>query len=204
MAQHSLFAAAPDFAGILMAGVDEAGRGPLAGGVYAAAVILDPGRPVDGLADSKALTPERREELAAYIQERAMAWCVASASVCEIDTLNILRATMLAMQRAVEGLAHVPQVAMVDGNQAPPLRCTVQTVIKGDALVPAISAASILAKTARDADLLRLHQQYPQYGFDQHKGYCTPLHVERLRQHGPCPEHRRSFAPVRERLAVPA
>ncbi|MBO9353678.1 ribonuclease HII [Bordetella petrii] len=202
MAQHDLFAATPDFAGILMAGVDEAGRGPLAGGVYAAAVILDPGRPVDGLADSKVLTAERRVELAAYIQERALAWCVASATVGEIDTLNILRATLLAMQRAVEGLAHVPQVAMVDGNQAPALRCTVQTVIKGDALVPAISAASILAKTARDADLLRLHALYPQYGFDQHKGYGTPMHMERLREHGPCPEHRRSFAPVRERLAV--
>ncbi|HYG42076.1 MAG TPA: ribonuclease HII [Bordetella sp.] len=202
MAQHSLFAEAPDFAGILMAGVDEAGRGPLAGGVYAAAVILDPGRPIDGLADSKVLAAERRVELAGYIQERAMAWCVASATVLEIDTLNILGATLLAMQRAVEGLGHVPQVAMVDGNQAPRLRCTVQTVIKGDALVPAISAASILAKTARDADLLRLHGLYPQYGFDQHKGYGTPLHMERLRVHGPCPEHRRSFAPVRERLVL--
>ncbi|MBV7485959.1 ribonuclease HII [Bordetella sp. BOR01] len=202
MAQHSLFAEAPDFAGILMAGVDEAGRGPLAGGVYAAAVILDPGRPIDGLADSKVLAAERRVELAAQIQEHAMAWCVASATVLEIDTLNILRATLLAMQRAVEGLGHVPQVAMVDGNQAPRLRCTVQTVIKGDALVPAISAASILAKTARDADLLRLHALYPQYGFDQHKGYGTPQHMERLREHGPCPEHRRSFAPVRERLVI--
>ena len=202
MAQHSLFAEAPDFAGILMAGVDEAGRGPLAGGVYAAAVILDPGRPIDGLADSKVLAAERRVELAGYIQERAMAWCVASATVLEIDTLNILGATLLAMQRAVEGLGHVPQVAMVDGNQAPRLRCTVQTVIKGDALVPAISAASILAKTARDADLVRLHGLYPQYGFDQHKGYGTPLHMERLRVHGPCPEHRRSFAPVRERLVL--
>jgi len=202
MAQHSLFSAVPDFAGVLMAGVDEAGRGPLAGGVYAAAVILDAGRPIDGLADSKVLTAERREVLAALIRERAMAWCVASATVLEIDTLNILRATLLAMQRAVDGLAHAPQVAMVDGNQAPRLRCTVQTVIKGDALVPAISAASILAKTARDADLLRLHALYPQYGFDQHKGYGTPLHIDRLREHGPCPEHRRSFAPVRERLAL--
>ncbi|WP_028355967.1 ribonuclease HII [Bordetella petrii] len=202
MAQHSLFAESPDFAGVRMAGVDEAGRGPLAGGVYAAAVILDPDRPIDGLADSKILAAPRREELALLIQERALAWFVASATVQEIDTLNILRATMLAMQRAVEGLAHMPQVAMVDGNQAPRLRCTVQTVIKGDALVPAISAASILAKTARDADLLRLHGLYPQYGFDQHKGYGTPLHIDRLREHGPCPEHRRSFAPVRERLAV--
>jgi len=202
MGQHSLFAEAPDFAGVLMAGVDEAGRGPLAGGVYAAAVILDPDRPIDGLADSKVLTAERREALALHIRERALAWYVASATVLEIDTLNILRATLLAMQRAVDGLAHAPQVAMVDGNQAPRLRCTVQTVIKGDALVPAISAASILAKTARDADLLRLHALYPQYGFDQHKGYGTPMHIDRLREHGPCPEHRRSFAPVRERLAL--
>ncbi|MCD0504979.1 ribonuclease HII [Bordetella petrii] len=201
MGQNSLFAETPDFTGVLMAGVDEAGRGPLAGGVYAAAVILDPDRPVAGLADSKVLIAERREELALLIQERALAWCVASATVPEIDTLNILRATLLAMQRAVDGLAHVPQVAMVDGNQAPKLRCTVQTVIKGDALVPAISAASILAKTARDADLLRLHALYPQYGFDQHKGYGTVLHMDRLREHGPCPEHRRSFAPVRDRLA---
>ena len=185
-----------------MAGVDEAGRGPLAGAVYAAAVILDPARPVDGLADSKALTAARRESLAEQIQAHALGWCIASASVDEIDTLNILRATMLAMQRAVEGLPYAPQVAMVDGNQAPRLRCTVQTVIKGDALVPAISAASILAKTARDADLLRLHAQYPQYGFDQHKGYGTALHLARLREHGPCPEHRRSFAPVRKLLSI--
>jgi len=203
MDQHSLFLdASPDFAGVRMAGVDEAGRGPLAGAVYAAAVILDPARPIDGLADSKVLTALRRESLAIQIQECALSWCIASASVEEIDTLNILRATMLAMQRAVEGLAHVPQVAMVDGNQAPKLRCTVQTVIKGDALVPAISAASILAKTARDADLLRLHEQYPQYGFDQHKGYGTALHLDRLREHGPCVAHRRSFAPVRNLLIV--
>lgn len=203
MDQHSLFACTtPDFSGVTMAGVDEAGRGPLAGAVYAAAVILDPARPIDGLADSKVLTAVRREALAIEIQEYALSWCVASASVDEIDSLNILRATLLAMQRAVEGLAHAPQVAMVDGNQAPKLRCTVQTVIKGDALVPAISAASILAKTARDADLLRLHTQYPQYGFDQHKGYGTALHLTRLREHGPCAEHRRSFAPVRELLML--
>lgn len=202
MDQHNLFASvAPDFTDVLMAGVDEAGRGPLAGAVYAAAVILDPNQPIDGLADSKALTAVRRELLATQIQERALSWCIASASVAEIDSLNILRATLLAMQRAVEGLNHIPQVAMVDGNQAPKLRCTVQTVIKGDALVPAISAASILAKTARDADLLRLHETYPQYGFDQHKGYGTALHLSRLREHGPCDEHRRSFAPVRKLLA---
>lgn len=181
----------------IIAGVDEAGRGPLAGAVYAAAVILDPERPVDGLADSKVLKAEQREALAGQIRAQALAWFVASASVQEIDSLNILRATMLAMQRAVAGLAVAPELAMVDGNQAPKLRCTVQTVIKGDALVPAISAASILAKTARDADLLRLHALYPQYGFDQHKGYGTPQHLSLLREHGPCPEHRRSFAPIK-------
>lgn len=181
----------------IIAGVDEAGRGPLAGAVYAAAVILDPERPVDGLADSKVLKAEQREALAVQIRAQALAWFVASASVQEIDSLNILRATMLAMQRAVAGLAVAPELAMVDGNQAPKLRCAVQTVIKGDALVPAISAASILAKTARDADLLRLHALYPQYGFDQHKGYGTPQHLSLLREHGPCPEHRRSFAPIK-------
>ncbi|KRC77882.1 Ribonuclease HII [compost metagenome] len=196
MEQPELFAA-PEQPAMLTAGVDEAGRGPLAGEVYAAAVILDPARPIDGLADSKVLTAVRREVLALEIKERALAWCIASATVAEIDSLNILRATLLAMQRAVQGLATVPQLALVDGNQAPKLRCTVQTVIKGDALVPAISAASILAKTARDADLLRLHALYPQYAFDQHKGYGTALHLQRLREHGPCAEHRRSFAPIK-------
>jgi ribonuclease HII len=183
--------------GILTAGVDEAGRGPLAGAVYAAAVVLDAGRPIEGLADSKILKPERREELANYIRERAVSWSIARAEVAEIDTLNILRATLLAMTRAVEGLHIAPQLALVDGNQAPFLRCAVKTIVKGDALVPSISAASILAKTARDADLRRLHDCYPQYGFDQHKGYGTAMHLERLRLHGPCPEHRRSFEPVR-------
>ncbi|AVJ27687.1 ribonuclease HII [Achromobacter spanius] len=196
MEQPELFVA-PEQPALLTAGVDEAGRGPLAGEVYAAAVILDPSRFIDGLADSKVLTAVRREELALQIKEQALAWCIASATVAEIDTLNILRATMLAMQRAVQGLATAPQLALVDGNQAPKLRCTVQTVIKGDALVPAISAASILAKTARDADLLRLHTLYPQYAFDQHKGYGTALHLQRLREHGPCAEHRRSFAPIK-------
>ena len=196
MEQPELFVA-PEQPALLTAGVDEAGRGPLAGEVYAAAVILDPSRCIDGLADSKVLTAVRREELALQIKEQALAWCIASATVAEIDSLNILRATMLAMQRAVQGLATVPQLALVDGNQAPKLRCTVQTVIKGDALVPAISAASILAKTARDADLLRLHALYPQYAFDQHKGYGTALHLQRLREHGPCAEHRRSFAPIK-------
>ncbi len=182
---------------MVTAGVDEAGRGPLAGAVYAAAVILNPARPIAGLADSKVLKAATREALALEIQEFALAWCIASASVAEIDSMNILRATMLAMQRAVQGLSTMPQLALVDGNQAPKLGCTVQTVIKGDALVPAISAASILAKTARDADLLRLHALYPQYAFDQHKGYGTALHLEMLREHGPCAEHRRSFAPIK-------
>jgi ribonuclease HII len=190
-------------ADVVVAGVDEAGRGPLAGAVYAAAVILDPGRPVDGLADSKVLSAPRREELALQIQETALAWCVAHASVDEIDTLNILRATLLAMQRAVRGLGVRPGLALVDGNQAPKLPCGVKTVVQGDALVPSISAASILAKTARDADLVRLHGIYPHYGFDQHKGYGTLMHLERLREHGPCPEHRRSFSPVRDMLIVP-
>ncbi|CAB3680118.1 ribonuclease HII [Achromobacter sp. SIMBA_011] len=196
MEQPDLFAA-PAQPALVTAGVDEAGRGPLAGAVYAAAVILDPARPIDGLADSKVLKAATREALALEIQAHALAWCVASASVAEIDSLNILRATLLAMRRAVEGLSTAPQLALVDGNQAPKLGCTVQTVIKGDALVPAISAASILAKTARDADLLRLHALYPQYAFDQHKGYGTALHLQMLREHGPCVEHRRSFAPIK-------
>jgi len=180
-----------------IAGVDEAGRGPLAGAVYAAAVILAPERPIEGLADSKVLKAERRESLAARIKADALAWCVAYATVQEIDTMNILRATLLAMQRAVQGLAPAPQLALVDGNQAPRLSCAVQTIVKGDATVPAISAASILAKTARDADLMRLHAQYPEYGFDSHKGYGTRQHLDALRRHGPCPEHRRSFAPIK-------
>ncbi len=179
------------------AGVDEAGRGPLAGDVYAAAVILDPARPIAGLADSKVLSESKRDALALDIKKHAIAWCVASASVEEIDRLNILQATMLAMQRAIQGLEVVPDLAWVDGNRAPVLNCVVKTIVKGDALVPAISAASILAKTARDETLLSLHALYPQYAFDQHKGYGTALHMARLREHGPCPAHRRSFAPVR-------
>ncbi|OZI60357.1 ribonuclease HII [Bordetella genomosp. 11] len=188
---------------VIITGVDEAGRGPLAGAVYAAAVILNPARPIDGLADSKVLSAPRREELALEIKEYALAYCVASASVKEIDSLNILRASLLAMRRAVLGLGIKPGLALVDGNQSPRLPCGVKTVVQGDALVPAISAASILAKTARDADLVRLHGVYPDYGFDQHKGYGTAMHLERLRAHGPCPEHRRSFSPVRDLLIAP-
>lgn|GEM_PF-41316 len=183
---------------VLTVGIDEAGRGPLAGAVYAAAVILDPDRLIEGLADSKILKAAERERLALQIQAQAVAWCIARAEVAEIDSMNILQATFLAMERAMAGLHVRPLLALVDGNQAPKLKaCAVQTVVKGDSRVPAISAASILAKTARDADLLRLHAQYPVYGFDQHKGYGTALHLARLREHGPCPEHRRSFAPVR-------
>ncbi len=188
---------------VITAGVDEAGRGPLAGAVYAAAVVLDPMQPIVGLADSKILKAAERDRLAQEIQARAHAWCIARAEVEEIDRLNILRATFLAMQRAVQGLRIKPMLALVDGNQSPKLSCAVRTVIKGDALVPAISAASILAKTARDADLSRLHELYPQYGFDQHKGYGTALHLARLREHGPCPEHRRSFAPIRGYTSPP-
>ncbi len=181
-------------------GVDEAGRGPLAGEVYAAAVVLDPGRAIDGLRDSKVLSEARRDHLAQQIREFALAWSVASASVEEIDRLNILQATLLAMQRAVEALSVRPELALVDGNRAPRLSCAVRTIVKGDASEPAISAASILAKTARDASLRVLHEQYPGYGFDQHKGYPSPLHLERLAQLGPCPAHRQSFRPVREAL----
>ncbi|MCK9512106.1 MAG: ribonuclease HII [Pigmentiphaga sp.] len=181
-------------------GVDEAGRGPLAGPVVAAAVILDPARPIPGLADSKALTAARREALAERIRAEALAWSVAEASVEEIDTLNILHATMLAMQRAIERLSVAPRLAQIDGNRAPRLACAVQTVIKGDARVACIAAASILAKTVRDSQLSTLHASFPQYGFDQHKGYGTAAHLLALREFGACAEHRRSFAPVREAL----
>lgn len=185
----------------MFAGIDEAGRGPLAGPVFAAAVILDPAQPILGLADSKTLSAARREQLADDIRKYALAWCVASASVEEIDSLNILQATMLAMRRACEGLAIVPAKALIDGNRIPKgLACVAEAIVKGDSRVEAISAASILAKTARDADCMALHGKYPDYAFDQHKGYGTALHMARLQQHGPCPEHRRSFAPVRRLL----
>lgn len=200
--EPGLFDGAPPEGPLLCAGVDEAGRGPLAGPVYAAAVILDPLRPIEGLDDSKVLKQTARDALALQIRERALAWCVASATVEEIDTLNILHATMLAMRRAVEGLARVPHLAQIDGNRAPALGCRVQTVVGGDALVPAISAASILAKTARDAELVRLHGLYPMYGFDRHKGYGTALHLTSLQAHGPCVAHRRSFEPVRRALVL--
>jgi len=200
MRQADLFSTMPALT--LQAGIDEAGRGPLAGPVFAAAVILDPERPIVGLADSKKLAPERREALALQIRERALAWFVASASVEEIDRLNILHATMLAMRRACEGLALEPRLALIDGNRVPPgLACAAQAVVQGDATIPSISAASILAKTVRDADCRKLHEQYPQYQFDRHKGYGTVIHLQQLKLHGPCAAHRRSFAPVRDMLA---
>ena len=180
----------------LLCGVDEAGRGPLAGSVFAAAVVLDPARPVDGLADSKLLPREVREALAASIRERATAWCIASASVAEIDRLNILRASLLAMQRAIEGLGIDPEEVVVDGNQRPATAFKCRAIVKGDRLVAAISAASILAKVARDAEMTSLDASYPSYGFADHKGYPTPEHLQALREHGPCDIHRRSFEPV--------
>ena len=182
---------------MMICGVDEAGRGPIAGPVYAAAVILDPARRVNGLADSKVLTAERRELLAGRIKERAVAWAVACASVEEIDAINIFRASLLAMRRAVELLAISPQEAWIDGTHCPDLACRARAIVDGDAKHKMISAASILAKTERDAEMSRLHERYPQYGFDQHKGYSTPEHLSLLRRHGPCEIHRRSFDPVR-------
>ena len=182
---------------VIVCGVDEAGRGPLAGPVYAAAVILDPARQVRGLADSKVLAPERREILAARIKQRAVAWAVACASVEEIDRLNIHHASLLAMQRAVEALRVPPQEAWIDGRHCPRLACRARAIVDGDALHRPISAASILAKTARDAEMRALHLRFPNYGFDRHKGYSTPQHLELLERFGPCEIHRRSFDPVR-------
>jgi len=184
----------------LVAGVDEAGRGPLAGPVVVAAVILDPDRPLAGLDDSKRLSAHRRETLALLIRERALAWAIAEVSPADIDRINILQATLLGMRQAVEGLAWPPALALVDGNRAPDLPCEARSIIGGDRLEPAISAASILAKVARDRIMQGLHRRYPQYGFDRHKGYPTPEHLRLLAVHGPCPEHRRSFAPVRRAL----
>ena len=185
----------------LVAGVDEAGRGPLAGPVVAAAVILDDGRRIRGLADSKVLTPLKRARLFDEIRDKALAFCIAEASVEEIDTLNILQATMLAMKRAVEGLRLPPQKVLVDGNRLPHLRVRAEAIVGGDAKVKAISAASILAKVARDQLCVEHEERYPQYGFALHKGYGTPAHLAALVAHGPCAWHRQSFAPVREAAA---
>lgn len=180
----------------LVAGVDEAGRGPLAGPVVAAAVILDDKHPIAGLADSKTLSPARRERLADEIRAKALCCSVAEASVEEIDRLNILQATLLAMHRAVQGLRLRPGLVLVDGNRLPLLDIRAEAIVKGDAKVAAISAASILAKVHRDHWCLQVDPDYPQYGFAQHKGYGTEAHIQALRLHGPCPHHRRSFAPV--------
>jgi ribonuclease HII len=186
----------------LIAGVDEAGRGPWAGPVFAAAVILPPGPPLPGLDDSKRLSPRRREALEPLIQREALAWAVASASVEEIDKLNILHATMLAMARAVQGLATQPGEALIDGNRVPKgLTMPARAIVKGDATEPAISAASILAKTARDSELVMLDAQHPQYGFARHKGYPTAEHLKAIEQFGVLPEHRKSFGPVKRWLA---
>lgn len=185
---------------LLICGVDEAGRGPLAGPVSAAAVILDPARPIAGLADSKKLSEKQRDLLAPIIRERALAWAVAYAEVDEIDTLNILQATLLAMRRAVLALSIQPQQVLVDGLYSPQTGIPSEAIVKGDSKVAAISAASILAKTARDELMLKLHVEYPQYGFDGHKGYPTAAHLAALREHGVSEVHRRSFRPVREAL----
>lgn len=182
---------------VLVAGIDEAGRGPLAGPVFAAAVILDPAKRIRGLKDSKLLPPPERERLALEIKKKAVAWAVASCDVTEIDSLNILHATLLAMRRAFDGLGITPTEVLVDGDRVPQLPgCPVHPIVKGDRYIKSISAASILAKTSRDALLIELDRTYPQYGFAQHKGYATPEHLAALTRHGPCPLHRRSFAPV--------
>jgi ribonuclease HII len=184
----------------LIAGVDEAGRGPLAGPVIAAAVILNADRTIEGLTDSKQLSESRREELAEIIKQHAVAWAVGRAEVEEIDALNILQASLLAMQRAVAGLGVAPQHVMVDGNRCPKLPCPASAIVKGDSLVPAISAASIIAKVTRDKEMLQLDQQYPGYGLQGHKGYPTKKHIEALARLGVSPIHRRTFGPVKKLL----
>ena len=181
----------------LVAGVDEVGRGPLCGPVVTAAVILDPAAPIIGLNDSKKLSEARREALFDEICEKSLCWCIARAEVAEIDQLNILQATMLAMQRAVAGLSVTPRLALIDGNRCPPLQVPSAAVVKGDSKVPAIAAASILAKVSRDREMRELDRQYPGYGIAGHKGYPTPQHLEALQRLGPVAIHRRSFAPVR-------
>lgn len=185
----------------LIAGVDEAGRGPLAGPVVVAAVILDPSRSIAGLDDSKRLTERRREALFPLIRQCALAWAVVEVQADEIDRVNILQATLLGMSRAVARLSVCPGLALVDGNRLPELPCPARAIVGGDGLEAAISAASILAKVTRDRLMLEWHRRYPQYGFDRHKGYPTPEHLESLARHGPCEIHRRSFAPVRAAMA---
>jgi ribonuclease HII len=186
---------------VLICGVDEAGRGPLAGAVYAAAVILNPANPIQGLVDSKKLSETKRDDLAIKIKQHALAWAIASSSVEEIDSINILQASLLAMKRAVESMqiqfGIIPDLVQVDGNKCPKLQLPCEAVVKGDSKVQAISAASILAKTARDAELYALDRQYPMYGFAQHKGYPTAAHIALLKQHGVSPVHRKTYAPVK-------
>ena len=184
----------------LICGVDEAGRGPLAGAVFAAAVILDPTKPITGLADSKKLSEKKRDALAIEIKAKALAWAIASSSVEEIDEINILQASLLAMKRAVEALSVVPNEVLVDGLHCPKLPMPMRAIVQGDSKEQAISAASILAKTARDADLYQLDKLYPEYGFAKHKGYPTPLHMQMLEQHGVLSIHRKSYAPVKKIL----
>lgn len=185
----------------IICGADEAGRGPIAGPVYAAAVVLDPDNPVEGLKDSKKLSEKQRDALAPEIKQKAKAWAIASCTTEEIDQLNILWASMLAMKRAIEALAVKPTIALIDGNRIPKgLAMPAEAIVKGDDKVPEISAASILAKTARDAVMMELHAQYPEYGFDRHKGYPTAYHLQQLEKHGVSPVHRRSYAPVRRLL----
>lgn len=187
----------------LIAGVDEAGRGPLAGPVSVAAVILDPRRPIEGLNDSKKLSEARREALYPLIVERALAWRIEFVEAAEIDHLNILQATLAGMRRALEALSPAATFARIDGNRLPKaLPCPAEALVGGDAIEPAIMAASILAKVARDRRMLELHAHWPQYGFDKHKGYPSPAHLDALKAHGPCPEHRRSYAPVRAALSI--
>ncbi|SFN48561.1 ribonuclease HII [Dokdonella immobilis] len=203
MRSESLFPEADECSRLAhVAGVDEAGRGPLAGPVVIAAVILDPARPIDGLADSKALDASRREQLATLIRSHALAWAVCAVEADEIDRLNILAATLVGMSRALRRLQPGPALALIDGNRLPSdLPCPGRAIVRGDASEPAISAASILAKTERDRLMLELDLRYPGYGFKRHKGYPTAAHVRALGALGPCPEHRRSFAPVRACLA---
>lgn len=202
VARRQWLAEVYDKASDAVAGVDEVGRGPLVGNVVAAAVVLDPARPISGLRDSKRLSEARRETLAAEIRECALDWAIGEATASEIDQINILQAALLAMRRAVEGLRCAPVMALVDGNRTPELSCATYAVIKGDGWVPAIQAASIVAKQARDQQMLELHAVHPEYGFDRHKGYPTPVHLAALERFGALSEHRRSFGPVRRLLDV--
>lgn len=185
----------------ILAGIDEVGRGPLAGDVVAAAVILDPERPISGLMDSKKLSEKKREALAVHIKERALAWHIARATVAEIDKINILQASLLAMKRAVEGLSVRPDHLLIDGNRCPDMDYSMQAIVKGDQTEPAIAAASILAKVFRDQEMCELDALYPEYGFAKHKGYPTKQHQEALQKYGICPLHRQSYAPVKKAMA---